>query len=579
MVARERRRARRSRAWSRTTRPLTWPCSSTPASRWPTSTACTSSTPCCSSCGRLPEGTRYAVWTTGDRPTKVVDSRRRRAAAAQGPEARRSRTGGNTLLDALVEASRDLQKKEGERARDGGGDRHRDRVQRTATGSRWWTSVQANGRDRLAVAVRRERRRGHAGAGRGRAGSTTTTCSRARWRRHGRRPRDASLSAMGVGTRARQASRASSRAQYRLSYASAAGLKARTQARGEGGPARSQGPDRRPALERASPARAGRRRAAGALALLPALPRCPAPQQRHRRADAAPADVRDRDRGHQPQRLRHRRAQSRYVTDLDEARLRRLRGRRAAGALALHPRGPARSRSSLHDRHLGLDGREAARRRRRPPSASSRPCGPQDNAQVDAVQRPHHDRCRTSRADHAPLESAITRTEASGPTALHNALYVALKELSKQKKAGELRRRAIVLLSDGEDTASLVSDEQVLELARKTEINIYAISLRPNRVAGPQPAEVQPGRAPADRAHPRDGRAGALPQLALRARRGLRPHRRGAAHAVQPRLRLVEQAPRRQVAPHRGAHARRARSLQVRHKLGYYAVATTTTSR
>ena len=38
-----------------------------------------------------------------------------------------------------------------------------------------------------------------------------------------------------------------------------------------------------------------------------------------------------------------------------------------------------------------------------------------------------------------------------------------------------------MLLSDGEDTASLVSDEQVLELARKTEINMYAISLRPNR--------------------------------------------------------------------------------------------------
>jgi VWFA-related protein len=79
------------------------------------------------------------------------------------------------------------------------------------------------------------------------------------------------------------------------------------------------------------------------------------------------------------------------------------------------------------------------------------------------------------------LENAINRTQASGPTALHNALYITLKELSKQKKAGELRRRAVVLLSDGEDTASLVSDEQVLELARKAEINIYAISLRPSR--------------------------------------------------------------------------------------------------
>jgi Ca-activated chloride channel family protein len=79
------------------------------------------------------------------------------------------------------------------------------------------------------------------------------------------------------------------------------------------------------------------------------------------------------------------------------------------------------------------------------------------------------------------LETAVTRTQAAGPTALHNALYITLKELGKQKKAGELRRRAVVLLSDGEDTASLVSDEQVLDLARKVEINIFSISLRPNR--------------------------------------------------------------------------------------------------
>jgi VWFA-related protein len=79
------------------------------------------------------------------------------------------------------------------------------------------------------------------------------------------------------------------------------------------------------------------------------------------------------------------------------------------------------------------------------------------------------------------LEAAIRRTQASGPTALHNALYVALKNLSKQKRSGELRRLAVVLLSDGEDTASLVSEEQVVELARQTEVAIYSISLRPNR--------------------------------------------------------------------------------------------------
>lgn len=107
---------------------------------------------------------------------------------------------------------------------------------------------------------------------------------------------------------------------------------------------------------------------------------------------------------------------------------------------------------------------------------------PQDLAQV--VQ--FNDRSTVLQdftADQATLEAAIKRTQAAGPTALHNALYIALKDLGRQKKAGELRRRAIILLSDGEDTSSLVTDEQVLELARKSEIGIYSISLRSNRGA------------------------------------------------------------------------------------------------
>ena len=56
----------------------------------------------------------------------------------------------------------------------------------------------------------------------------------------------------------------------------------------------------------------------------------------------------------------------------------------------------------------------------------------------------------------------------------------------RDKKAAELRRRAIVLLSDGEDTSSLVSDDQVLELAKKSEINIYTIRLRESRAGDRQ---------------------------------------------------------------------------------------------
>lgn len=79
------------------------------------------------------------------------------------------------------------------------------------------------------------------------------------------------------------------------------------------------------------------------------------------------------------------------------------------------------------------------------------------------------------------LASAVRDTQASGPTALYNTLYVALKALGKEGRGGELRRRAIILLSDGEDTSSLVSDEQVLELARRLEIAVYPIGLQPDR--------------------------------------------------------------------------------------------------
>jgi VWFA-related protein len=58
---------------------------------------------------RLPEGTRYALWTTGDRPTKVVDYTDDRGAAG-GALRHVAPQGGNYMLDALAEASDDLDK-------------------------------------------------------------------------------------------------------------------------------------------------------------------------------------------------------------------------------------------------------------------------------------------------------------------------------------------------------------------------------------------------------------------------------------------------------------------------------------
>ena len=66
---------------------------------------------------RLPDGARYAVWTTGDRPTKIVDFTEDREAAGRGLRMVASQ-GGNYLLDAVAEASADLRKllREGDRA-------------------------------------------------------------------------------------------------------------------------------------------------------------------------------------------------------------------------------------------------------------------------------------------------------------------------------------------------------------------------------------------------------------------------------------------------------------------------------
>ena len=62
-------------------------------------------------------------------------------------------------------------------------------------------------------------------------------------------------------------------------------------------------------------------------------------------------------------------------------------------------------------------------------------------------------------------------------TALNNAVYVSLKQFGRWRQDGEPRRQVIVVLSDGEDTSSLVTFEDVLGLARRMGVNVYAVGL------------------------------------------------------------------------------------------------------
>ncbi len=104
---------------------------------------------------------------------------------------------------------------------------------------------------------------------------------------------------------------------------------------------------------------------------------------------------------------------------------------------------------------------------------------PQDLAQiVDFDSRVQILQNFTNNVDE--LERSIRTTSAGGSTALHNALYISLKELAKIKAttAEDVRRQAIIVLSDGEDTSSLVSYEEVLELAKRSETAVYTIALQ-----------------------------------------------------------------------------------------------------
>ncbi|HET9832967.1 MAG TPA: VWA domain-containing protein, partial [Vicinamibacterales bacterium] len=67
-----------------------------------------------------------------------------------------------------------------------------------------------------------------------------------------------------------------------------------------------------------------------------------------------------------------------------------------------------------------------------------------------------------------------------------NAVYIALKDLKKivAKNSDEIRRQSIILLSDGEDTSSLLPFEEVLDLAKRSETAIYTVGLRDNDIGG-----------------------------------------------------------------------------------------------
>jgi VWFA-related protein len=74
------------------------------------------------------------------------------------------------------------------------------------------------------------------------------------------------------------------------------------------------------------------------------------------------------------------------------------------------------------------------------------------------------------------LGKAIRSLRPGGGTALYDAIYFACREKLMGEEPREKYRRAIVILSDGEDNDSRYSREQALEMAHKADVVIYSIS-------------------------------------------------------------------------------------------------------
>lgn len=99
------------------------------------------------------------------------------------------------------------------------------------------------------------------------------------------------------------------------------------------------------------------------------------------------------------------------------------------------------------------------------------------------------------------LAAGVQKLHNGGGTALYDAIYTACKQKLARQESDRPVRRAIVVVSDGEDNQSQVSQAQAIEMAQRAEVILYAIStddsglvLRGDRVLQ-QLADATGGRA------------------------------------------------------------------------------------
>lgn len=84
--------------------------------------------------------------------------------------------------------------------------------------------------------------------------------------------------------------------------------------------------------------------------------------------------------------------------------------------------------------------------------------------------------------DHEKLVKGIRDLRPGGGTALYDAIFNACRDRLMKDQPRHKFRRAIVILSDGDDNQSRYTREQALEMAQKADVVIYTVSTNITRV-------------------------------------------------------------------------------------------------
>src|ERR1700730_5818236 len=86
--------------------------------------------------------------------------------------------------------------------------------------------------------------------------------------------------------------------------------------------------------------------------------------------------------------------------------------------------------------------------------------------------------------DPEKLAKAIRNLRPGGGTSLYDAIYFACRDRLQQDQPRHKFRRAVIIVSDGDDNQSRVTRDQSLEMAQKADSVIYAISTNISRIEG-----------------------------------------------------------------------------------------------